>query len=154
MKPIGVDPSHTKPGTAMLDSHRIQQDYATLNCVQMAAKYGTTADLMRRFVSDHGIRDPKASRAEMDRRLAVKFKARFGWSVDDIADQLMRPDRFVRRALASAYREPEQLALWPADAFRVPAPPMRIVHRHTPTKNAPCLQLELPLFTDQQLLAA
>lgn len=107
-----------------MNPDRIAIWYRYKTCAQMAVKYGVSHDTMRKFVSDHGIPDPKLCAATRDRRLALKFSERYGWSVREIAHQLNRPARFVRRAL-------------------------RVVKG-----DRPCRQLCLDLFGDQYGMAA
>ena len=83
--------------------------YRTMPASAIAAHFGVSHDNMRAVFYRHGIKDPKAPNDEKDRELAIRFRRRYGWSVCDIAEQLGRSIRFVRRHLVG---EPVQLDLF------------------------------------------
>ena len=73
------------------------------NSVQKCAeefnvRYGTMATVFSRY----GIVSEEQKQLDKDRRLARKF-ALWGWSVEDIAEQLDRCHAFVRKAIKGAF---------------------------------------------------
>lgn len=120
---------------------------------QCATQYGVRYGTMAAVFSRYGIASLEEQRLEKDRRLARKF-AGWGWSVNEIAEQLHRSECFVRKALKAQAVAGIQLALWSNELFRIPAPLLIVVPKDRKRKSAQqCVQLSL-FDGDQQLMAA
>ncbi len=129
---------------------RVKVYYRHMTTDELAMRYGKTPQAMRQWLHREGLKDPKTPDYRNNRIKAVKLRARYGWSIRDIAEQLetrpkaiarvFRKRDFVRSVCVKLFR---QLAFWPADAFKIDAPPMRIVHSARPKVHGPSGQLEL-----------
>lgn len=123
----------------------------------LSERYGTkvTACTVRSALMRNGVADSKRMPSDIAKahRLIRKFRS-WGWSVYDIAEQLSTWAYWVKSACRAMEWEWVQLDLWPSDQFKVPAPPLRIVHRSTASRSRPCVQLELFPELNHQRIAA
>lgn len=133
---------------------RVKVYYRHLNSDELAIKYGKTPQAMRQWLHREGIECPRLTQSKRTNALILKLWPR--GTTEEIAEYVGLRPSLVRRRYARLARVLRwvQLALWPADAFKIDAPPMRIVHIAPRSSRPDCVQLDLPLFEAQQLKAA
>lgn len=122
---------------------RVKVYYRHLNSDELAIKYGKTPQAMRQWLHREGIECPRLTQSKRTNALILKLWPR--GTTEEIAEYVGLRPSLVRRRYARLTRVLRwvQLALWPADAFKIDAPPMRIVHSARPKVHGPSGQLEL-----------
>ena len=123
--------------------------YLSRNSMEIAdilsERYQTkvTPCTVRAAFSKYGIEDTKRLPTDFGKaqRLIRKFMA-WHWSEYEIAEQLSTWHTWVRDAIEDMKRPRPQLSLWSAEAFTVPARPMRVVHVAKKVTPCPWVQLE------------
>ncbi len=116
---------------------------------QRGINYGS----LRRINSDLGIKSDCTKRREIIMDLMFRGDARdiaeYLWLYHQMSVSAGAVARVIRRL---KYRmRGYQFTLWPDTAFKVAAPPMRIVHRRRERKACPWVQLEL--FNEYRIAA-
>ena len=133
---------------------RVKAEYQHMTTDELAMRYGKTPQAMRQWLHREGIECPRLTQSKRTNALILKLWPR--GTTEEIAEYVGLRPSLVRRRYARLTRVLRwvQLALWPADAFKIDAPPMRIVHIAPRSSRPDCVQLSLPLFDVQQLKAA
>ena len=123
--------------------------YLSRNSIEIASelsqKYGckVTPCTVRAALSKYGIEDTKRLPTDIGKaqRLIRKFLG-WHWNEYDIAEQLSTWHTWVRSTIEMMKRPRPQLSLWSAEAFTIPARPMRVVHVAKKVTHCPWVQLE------------
>lgn len=110
----------------------------------------------RRWNSDRAIRCATTERRDLIHKLMYRG------SPEEIAEYILlhRKEVVSVEAVARVIQRLKrreagyQCCLWPDSAFRVPAPPMRVVHRAAPRCANKWVQLNLDLFNNHLTKAA